>query len=122
MIASHKSTTRPFSKTTGTQSIHRVLSILRTVSRHNENGVRLLEISQELKLHTATVHRMLATLLEEGWVIMDPVTKAYRVGYELFALGTAARQFMLKDVFRGALERIAEQVGDATYLVIRLRP
>jgi DNA-binding IclR family transcriptional regulator len=50
---------------------------------------------------------------------MDPNSKAYHLGYEIFALGTKANQFKLKDLFRGALEQIADQTGDTTYLVTR---
>jgi DNA-binding IclR family transcriptional regulator len=106
-------------KTTGTQSINRVLSILKKVAQYNEAGVRLSKLSEELELHTATTHRMLSILVKEGWVTMDPVSKAYHLGYEIFALGTKANQFKLKDLFHGVLEHIADQTGDTTYLVTR---
>ena len=104
---------------TGTQSIHRVLSILKKVAQYNETGVRLSQLAKELELHTATTHRMLSILVKEGWVTMDPVSKAYHLGYEIFAIGTKANQFKLKDLFHGVLELIADQTGDTTYLVTR---
>jgi len=103
----------------GTQSIHRVLSILKKVAQYNETGVRLSQLAQELDLHVATAHRMLSILAKEGWLSMDPGSKTYRLGYEIFDLGTKANQFKLKDLFHGALERIADQTGDTTYLIAR---
>jgi len=108
-----------FSKVTGTQSIHRALAILKTVAKYNENGARLSQIAQEVGFHTATVHRILTILLEEGWVTLNPASKGYHLGFELFVLGRAARQFNLQEVLRGALERIADQTEDSTYLVIQ---
>ncbi len=104
---------------TGTQSIDRVLSILKKVAHYNETGVRLSQLAQELDLHVATTHRMLAILTKEGWLSMDPGSKTYHLGYEIFALGTKANQFKLKDLFHSVLERIADQTGDTTYLVTR---
>jgi DNA-binding IclR family transcriptional regulator len=43
-----------------TQSIHRVLAILKKVAHHYETGVRLSQLAQELDLHVATAHRMLS--------------------------------------------------------------
>ena len=115
VILSKKTSPNP----TGTQSIDRVLSILKKVAQHNESGVRLSDLSKELELHTATVHRMLSILVKEGWVSMDPVSKAYHLGYEIFALGANANQFKVKNLLHGVVERVAEQVGDATYLVVQ---
>jgi DNA-binding IclR family transcriptional regulator len=106
-------------KVTGTQSIHRALSILKKISHYNEAGVRLSQMAHELEFHTATTHRILAILVKEGWLSMNPVSKTYHLGYEIFALGAKANQFKLKDLFHGVLERIADQIGDTTYLVIR---
>jgi DNA-binding IclR family transcriptional regulator len=106
-------------KASGTQSIHRVLSILKKVAQYNDTGVRLSQLSQELGLHTATAHRMLSILAREGWLSMDPNSKSYHLGYEIFSLGTQANQFKLKDLFHGVLEHIADQTGDTTYLVTR---
>lgn len=111
--------TKSFSKVTGTQSIHRALAILKTVAKYNEIGARLSLIAQEVGLHTATVHRILSILLEEGWVTISPASKGYHLGFELFVLGRAARQFNLQEVLRGVLERIADQTEDTTYLVIQ---
>jgi DNA-binding IclR family transcriptional regulator len=62
---------------------------------------------------------MLSILAKEGWLSMDPASKIYRLGYEIFDLGTKANQFKLKDLFHGVIERIADQTGDTTYLVAR---
>jgi DNA-binding IclR family transcriptional regulator len=118
-IASTKTTKAAGAKPKGTQSIERVLSILKKVAQYDEIGVRLSTISQELELHTATVHRMLSILQEQGWVSMDPASKVYRLGHEILGLGSHTYPIRVKELFQGVLERIADQTGDTTYLVTR---
>jgi DNA-binding IclR family transcriptional regulator len=62
---------------------------------------------------------MLSILAREGWLSMDPSSKSYHLGYEIFTLGAKANQFKLKDLFHGVLKRIADQTEDTTYLVTR---
>ena len=103
----------------GAQSIHRVIAILRVVAQYNQQGVRLAKVAQKVDLHRATVHRMLSVLVKEQLVTQDPISKLYQIGFELYAMGTAAQQFSIRDVFHSAIERIAEKTGDTCYLVIQ---
>lgn len=103
----------------GVQSIRRTIDLLRMIAKYNDHGVNLSKITHKVGLHTTTVHRILAVLVEEGLVTFDPGSKLYRLGFEIYALGAAAQQFSLKECFHTALERIAETTQDTTYLVIR---
>ena len=44
----------------GAQSVHRTISLLRTVATYNKQGVNLSKIARDTGLHTATTHRILA--------------------------------------------------------------
>ena len=103
----------------GAQSIQRAISLLRAVARHNEQGVSLSRIARETGLHAATVHRMLSVLVQEGLLTLDPVSKLYHLGIELFVLGSAAQQFTIRHRFRTALEHMAAATGDTVFLLIR---
>lgn len=103
----------------GVQSVRRAASLLRAVARHNENGIRLTPLCKDVGLKTATAHRLLNTLAEEGFVTHDPFSKRYNLGLELFTLGTAAHQFALRDYFLDPMERIAQQTEDTVFLFIR---
>ena len=103
----------------GAQSLHRAISLIRAVARHNDSGSTLSKISREAGLHVATVHRMLSVLSKEGLVFHDPVSRHYHLGIDLFLLAGAAQQFNIRHQFRTALEKIAQETGDTVFLLIR---
>jgi len=114
--AKSKSITLPQS---GSQSIHRTISLIRTVAEYKNRGVRLSQIARKAKIPIPTVHRILSVLVSEGFVGYDPNSKCYHLGIELFKLGTIAQQFTIKDRFRVAVEQISHESEDTTYLWIR---
>ena len=103
----------------GVQSIRRAVSLLRAVSRFNEQGASLSKIARITDLKLSTAHRILSTLTSEGLIRFDPVSKLYHVGFELFTLGNMANQFTIRGRFRTALEFIAKKTNDTVYLIIR---
>jgi DNA-binding IclR family transcriptional regulator len=103
----------------GAQSLHRAISLIRAVARHNDPGSTLSKLARESSLHVATAHRMLSVLSKEGLVFHDPVSKHYHLGIDLFLLAGAAQQFTLRHQFRTALEKIAQETGDTVFLLIR---
>lgn len=103
----------------GAQSISRAIALLRHVARHNDRGARLSEISQHAGLTLSTTHRLLAVLSAEGLITHDTVSKRYHLGIELYHLGSTAYQYSIREHFRGALERIAQETGDTVFLLIR---
>lgn len=76
---------------TGTQLISRTCRILRSFSSlHPE--LSLAEIAKISQLHPATVHRILQALVVEEFLIQDPRSTRYRLGYGLVGLGELAKQ------------------------------
>jgi len=109
----------PAANRSGAQSLHRAISLIRAVARHNDSGSTLSKLAREAGLHVATTHRMLSVLTKEGLVFHDPVSKHYHLGIDLFLLAGAAQQFTLRHQFRTALEKIAQETGDTVFLLIR---
>ncbi|MBW2633326.1 MAG: IclR family transcriptional regulator [Deltaproteobacteria bacterium] len=103
----------------GVQSIHRAVMLLRIVSEDSGQGLTLSNITKTIGLKLSTTHRILSSLVEEGLLGLNPETKCYRPGFLLFELGRSANQFMIRDIYRPALERIAKKTRDTAYLVIR---
>jgi DNA-binding IclR family transcriptional regulator len=95
------------------------VGLLRTVAKHNDNGIRLRPIAEEIGLHPATVHRILTVLTDEGLLTYDQTSRRYHLGIELFKLGSAARQFEIRDKFRSTIDRIAKETMDSVFLVTR---
>lgn len=67
------------------QSIDRAFDILEALSTENK-GLPLVEISNRVSLHKSTVHRILATLIERGYVEKCPQNGYYKVGVKLLEL------------------------------------
>jgi len=103
----------------GAQSIYRTIAILRAVAKYNDQGAGLSKIARSVSLPTTTTLRILSVLVQEGLITFDPLSKSYQIGMELFVLGTAAQQFTLRERFRSALEKVAQETGETAYLVVR---
>jgi len=106
--------------TGGAQSVRRAIAVLRAVACA-DNAVRLRDIVDETGLHTATTHRLLTVLSEEGLIEQDKATKEYRLGPQLFALTAAdTRRQNFLGAARGTMQRIADETDDTVYFTMRV--
>jgi len=112
-----EATPKPYA---GAQSVHRAIALLRSVAKYNEKGgANLSKLAREVGLHVATAHRLLSALTAEGLITHDPFSKVYHLGIELFALGSEAFQFSIRDRYRNVIEQIAQHTEDTVFLLIR---
>jgi DNA-binding IclR family transcriptional regulator len=103
----------------GTQSVSRAVALLRAVARDTENGARLSSLARNVGLHAVTARRLLSVLVHEGLLSFDPQKKTYKIGIALYHIGSAAKQFEIRDHFRSMLEKIADQTEDTVFLFVR---
>lgn len=102
---------------TGTQSIERVVNMLRAVASRGRNGMRIGEVAATSGLPQSTCFRMLARLELEGLVDRDARTRKYYLGPLLHELGLLARpRYRLSEMCDAALHRLAETTQDTLYL------
>jgi IclR family acetate operon transcriptional repressor len=81
------------------------ISILNELSGTGESGATQSELVQATGLSKSTMHNLLSTLDDHGFVRRDPNTRHYRLGPALIPLGNeAARQVKL---VRSTLDRVA---------------
>ncbi|MDR7314315.1 IclR family transcriptional regulator [Brevibacillus nitrificans] len=66
------------------RAVERALDILLCFTDATDLG--LSEISSRLSLHKSTVHRLLATLENKGFLIRDVETEKYRLGFRIWEL------------------------------------
>ncbi|MFP3389911.1 IclR family transcriptional regulator [Brevibacillus reuszeri] len=66
------------------RAVERALDILLCFTDSTDLG--LSEISSRLSLHKSTVHRLLATLENKGFLIRDIETEKYRLGFRIWEL------------------------------------
>lgn len=103
----------------GSQSTYRAIGILRCVSGHNQNGITATRLCAEVGLTLATTHRLLQVLVSENMLTVDPYSKRYHLGLDLFVLGREAFRFGVKELVGSRLERIRDTSGETVFLLIR---
>jgi len=103
----------------GGQAIERACGILKELARHGRQGARLLDLTETTGLSRPTVHRMLQSLVQEGFATQHP-TKRYGLGPALFELGLLAPT-PIEDLerYRPLIQRLADQCGDTAHFMVR---
>lgn len=100
------------------QVLERAFGLLDCFTR--ERPVRgISELSREMTLHKATVHRLLSVLERWGYVRQIPETGRYRLGAKLVELGSRAVDSVgLAHVAKPILERLAAETGETAHLMV----
>jgi DNA-binding IclR family transcriptional regulator len=101
----------------GTQSIERMVDVLRVIASRGRRGMRVGEVVATSGLAEATCFRMLRRLELEGMVDRDPHTKKYFLGPLLYEFGLLARpRYRLGELCDAPLHRLADFTQDTIYL------
>ena len=101
----------------GTQSIERVVDVLRVIASRGRRGMRVGEVVATSGLAEATCFRMLHRLELEGMVDRDPHSRKYFLGPLLYEFGLLARpRYRLGELCDAPLHRLAEFTQDTVYL------
>ncbi len=101
------------------QVLERAMRLLTAFDEdHQEMGVT--ELADRLDLHKATVHRILRTLVREGFIQQNGENGKYHLGWQLIPLGTLALQHfdlrrLATDLLQELLEEHRETVDMAIY-------
>ncbi len=102
---------------TGTQSIERVVGMLRVVASRGRRGMRIADVVSVSGLPMSTCFRMLQRLELEGLVVRDAMTRKYHLGPLLYELGLLAQpRYRLADLCGQAMQAIADETQDTVYL------
>jgi DNA-binding IclR family transcriptional regulator len=79
----------PRSKSAGSQLLAKGLHLLRHIARRGSGDVGVRDLARELEWTTTATHRLMVTLLNEGFLEQHPVSLKYRIGYDAFQIGAA---------------------------------
>ena len=102
---------------TGTQSIERVVAMIRVVASRGRSGMRIGEVVSTSGLPQSTCFRMLQRMELEGLVNRDPHTRKYYLGPLLYELGLLARpRYRLSELCDSSLNHLADVTHDTIYL------
>lgn len=100
------------------RAVERALDILLCFTSGTD--LAMSEIAEQVGLHKSTVHRMLATLEEKGFVMRDRVTERYRLGMRVWEL--SAHLSATDDpavIWLPEMERLRDQLGETVSLYVR---
>ena len=79
----------------------------------------LADLSRKMNMAKPTVHHIMATLLQGGWIDRDVETKKFRLGVRLWEKGwLAIRQIGVRDVARPFVQGLVEECGETVRLGI----
>ena len=93
------------------QSVTRAANILKLFSR-SRRSFKLSEIAAELNLNTPTVHGLVSTLEQAGFLSQDPRTREYLLGTSLYELGAYfAARLDINIHASGHIHRLAQRTN-----------
>lgn len=100
------------------QSVDRALDIMEYLSEQ-KRACGVTEISNSVGLHKSTVHRLLNTLMNRGYVEKDFDSDNYMVGKRVLMLGSSVLDRMdVRTVARPYIRRLSERVNEVVHLSI----
>ncbi|MEJ8543939.1 IclR family transcriptional regulator [Brevibacillus borstelensis] len=100
------------------RAVERALDILLCFTDATDLG--LSEIAGRLSLHKSTVHRLLATLENKGFLIRDAQTEKYRLGFRVWELSVnLAHSDDPATLWLPEMERLRDVVGETISLYVR---
>ncbi|WP_434677013.1 IclR family transcriptional regulator [Pseudomonas sp. R1-18] len=104
----------------GVGAVCRLFAVLRCLGDCAEGGERVTQLAQRVGLSQPTTHRLLRSLVEEGMVEQDSLSRRYRLSIEFFALAAkAGNPGNLRDLVRPSLLRLSASLGDSLFLLAR---
>jgi len=100
------------------ESIKRATQILKSFTA-NEKEFGVTELSKKLNLHKSTIHRILITLEDEGFLVKNKLTQKYSLGIKLFELGHILQnQIEVRSVALPIMKELAKKTGESIDLNI----
>jgi len=98
-------------------SVDKALRLLLMFREHPV--IRVTDASEALGVVRSTAHRLLAMLQLHGFVVQDPVSKAYRSGPALVDIGlSVVRDMDLRTQLRPFLEELSKTVGETAQMIV----
>lgn len=100
------------------RAVDRALDLLLCFA--DETDLGLTELAARARLHKSTAFRLMASLEAKGFVIRNPVTEKYRLGYRILELSAnLAQSDDLSIVLLPEMERLRDLVGETVSLYVR---
>lgn len=103
------------------QSLDRAFDVLEALA-FADDDLSVSELSEQLDLPLATVHRLLSSLAARGYVTQEASTRRYGPGprlLEVAARAARSRRFDLIRIARAELVKLTAETGETSNLIVR---
>lgn len=101
-------------------SVDHILDLLRLFTEAGaEDGLRVTDVGHLLEVNKSTASRLLASLREAGFVMLDAESGRYQVGPAAFALGSRFEAAAMARVVSPVLKTLSERTGATASFGIR---
>ena len=97
------------------KAIDRAARLLRALASHPFDGATFTDLARDTDFGKATTHRLLAALIDVGFVFQEVATKRYRLGSAFTLLGRNATTQLITTATHVPLEQIASETGDTVF-------
>ena len=103
------------------KSLVKALDILEALAEGEQPAHTLTELARHLHLHVPTVHRLVATLLREGYIEEVPGARGYQLSFKVLRMGLGVLSRLdYRLVAEPFLEDLAVQTEETVHLAILL--
>jgi len=100
------------------RSVAKALMILNLFAEH-QREMSLGEIAKEMQMPKSTLHGLLVTLRDFGYLEQNEEDGKYRLGSQLFTLGNiVANSWDVRRVAAPYIQSLVDQVGETVHLVV----
>jgi len=100
------------------QSVDRALDILELYLTSPEE-LSVKEISEAMGLSKSTVHGLIKTLEQRGYLKQNPGNMKYRLGMKLFSLGNVVADHLdIRKIARPVIRRLADNIKETVHLAV----
>ncbi|PKO85048.1 MAG: transcriptional regulator [Betaproteobacteria bacterium HGW-Betaproteobacteria-12] len=101
-------------------SLNRAFLLLEAIASGSRKGSSLTELVARTSLPRPTIHRVLKTLIDHGWVIRDETSARFNLAMGLAALGySAISRNPIEKIATTHLSVLAEQLNQVVYMGVR---
>jgi DNA-binding IclR family transcriptional regulator len=100
------------------KSLAKALSVIEFLSKH-PNGIPLQEVANATGVNKTSVHRMLSTFEEMGYVSQVPKSKDYKLTLKLLHLGHSALSSDVIAITRAKLYGLVEDLNETINFIAR---
>ena len=77
------------------------------------------DLAREMGYHKSNVHRILSTLVEQGYVVRFDAGPTYQLNYKMFEIGSrVVSRLRLSEVARPFLQRIVRRTRESAHIMI----